>query len=308
MRVKEELFNKNGLAIIRLAQVLGSLREGDRLPTIAALAEAHGFSVGTTQYALTFLKEKKVIATVSRGHQGTLIEAIHYELLREYAGNAHKVCVMPLPYSLRYEGLAAAFSELGNENTRFNVAFMNGSKRRVSALLNHRYDAAVLSLLAAKTYLDEHFPIEIAVNLGEKSFVAGHVLLYRTQSPEEIRTIGIDPESSDQMRLLTQFLKDYPQARLVKMPYARIVKRVEAGEVDATLWNQDFVEEMHLGSFSLSTLAIPDSEEARQMSTAVLVVRKDDAASADFLLQHFVPEKVAAIQSAVLSGARIPEY
>lgn len=306
MEINEELFNKNGLAVIKLARQFSNFRAGDKIPNVTALAAEHGLSVGTTQYGLTFLKDKNVVRLISRGHLGTHIEAINYELLQEYAGNNNKVCVMPLPYSLRYEGLASAFSELGNGAATFNVAFMNGSLRRIKALIKGRYDCVLLSRLAAEAYIAEGKPIKIAMYYGAASFLEGHVLLYRTENIAAIKTLGVDHQSSDQLILARQFLKQHPHIRLLDMPYVHIIKRVEEGFVDATLWNLDFVREHQPPHLKTADFVRSNEEEA--MTEAVLVVRQKDAATADFLNRHLQAEKVLPMLKAVLAGERIPEY
>ena len=306
MKVKEELFNKNGLAIMKLAGELLRFHSGDRLPNVVDLAKRYNLSVGTTQYGLNFLKEKEVVGLISRGHLGTFIEFIKYEPLQEYAGISYRGCVMPLPYTLRYEGLASAFSELGNESGKFSVAFMNGSGRRVKALLHNRYDCALLSRKASETYCAEGMPLEIAMAFGPGTFLEKHVLVYRTKHVEDIRTLGLDPESLDQVILLKQFLENHPRITVVNQRYTRIVNKLESGDVDATLWTVDYIKEHHLDLKYVSiNLPLADSDA---MSEAVLVVRSGDTATTNYLKHHFIKEKVLEMQDSVLSGERIPEY
>lgn len=305
MRVKEELMNKNGLAVTRLAAELGRFRPGDRLPKIADLAQRFDLSVGTTQYGMAFLRDKGVVSLVSRGHLGTFIESVDYDLLQEYAGTADKACVMPLPYSLRYEGLASAFSELGNGQGKFYVAFMNGSGRRVRELARRRYDCALLSRMSAEAFRAEGAAIEIAAAYGPGSFLEAHVLVYRTARPEDIRTIGLDPESRDQAMLSRRFLASNPGVKVVDLPYARIVDRLEAGAVDATLWNVDYIRE-HRPALRYAPVDVGDGHEA--MTEAVLVVRSGDAATADYVGRRFPAAAVLEAQRRILTGERIPEY
>ena len=305
MKVKEELLNKNGLAIMKLAGELGRFRPGDRLPKISDLSERFGLSIGTTQYGLSFLKEKGVVSLVSRGHLGTYIENVNYNLLQEYAGTEDKACVMPLPYSLRYEGLATAFSALGNEQGKFYVAFMNGSCRRAQALLRGRYDCALLSRMAAESLKADGFSLETAVSYGPQSFLESHVLVYRTQKPEDIKTLGLDPESRDQVILSRHFLAEHSGVKVVSLPYARIVNRLESGDVDATLWNLDFIKE-HRPVLRYAAVNLPVDHDA--ITEAVLVVRSGDVATADYLARRFPRESVLGSQRCILSGERIPEY
>ncbi len=305
MKVKEELLNKNGLAVMKLAGELCRFRPGDRLPKVSDLAARYALSVGTTQYGLSFLKEKGFVSLVSRGHLGTYIEAVDYDRLHEYAGTVDKACVMPLPYSLRYEGLASAFSALGNSSGKFYLAFMNGSGRRVGALLRGRYDCALLSRMAAESLRAEGSPLDIAVSYGPGSFLEAHALVYRTETVDQIRTLGLDPESRDQVLLAKNFLQEHPQVVVVDLPYARIVNRLESGDVDATIWNVDYIAEHHS---ALRCEPIEMAADHAAMTEAVLVVRAGDAATADYLCRRFPKEAVLESQRRILSGERIPEY
>lgn len=305
MEMKEELYNKNGLAVMKIACELGKYRSGDRLPSVAYLAEQFNLSVGTAQYGLTFLKNKGIVNLISKGHLGTFIETLDYEQLVEYAGIAEKACVMPLPYSLRYEGLAAAFFELGNFEGKFYLAFMNGASRRIQALLAKRYDCVLLSRKAAEVQKEQGTPIEIAVSYGLESFLTAHVLVYRGNKISEIETLGIDPESTDQTLLAQEFLKTHPQVHVVDLPYSRIVNRLESGQVDATIWNYDYMLEHH-PLLKYAPLDYPETHTT--MTEAVLAIRLGDKATAEYLCSRFSKEAVCAIQQKILTGEQIPEY
>ena len=304
MKVKEELFNKNGLAVMKLAGTLGRYRSGDRLPRISDLAKQMRLSVGTTQYGLNFLRDRQVVSVSSRGHLGTYIEAVNYDELREYAGTAGRVCVMPLPYSLRYEGLATAFSELGSTGDKWYLAFMNGSVRRIKALLDGRYDCALVSRLSAEESMNQGKAIDIAIAYGNGSFLETHVLVHRTKTPGRIKTLGMDRESLDQVLLSKRFLADHPGVQVVNLPYTHIIKRLLAGEVDAAVWNLDYIKEHH-PSLQVTPLDLPPG---LAMTEAALVIRSGDAAAADYLSRRFPQKRVLKTQEAVLRGRRIPEY
>lgn len=306
MGIKAELLNKYGLAVVKLAEELTWLRPGDRFPKVADLAMRHSLSVGTIQFGLSFLKNKGVVGLVSKGHLGSFVEFINYGELQEYAGITSKACVMPLPYSLRYEGLATAFAKLGNGLGKFYIAFMNGSGRRIQALLGGRYDCALLSRLAAEAYQEEGLAVEIAASYGPGSFLKEHSLLFRTRSVKDIRTLGLDPESKDQVLLAREFLAAHPKIRVVNLPYARVINRLESGDVDATLWNGDFIAEHNHPSLQHEPLEFTTSHRA--ITEAVLVIRTGDAATSDYLARNFKKEEVLQIQKAVLAGERIPEY
>jgi hypothetical protein len=303
--LQEELFNKNGLAVMKLAGTLSRYRSGDRIPKICDLAKQIRLSVGTTQYGLNFLRDREAVSITARGHLGTYVDALDYDALREYAGTVDRACVMPLPYSLRYEGLATAFSQLSGKPGRFFLAFMNGSGRRVKALLEGRYDCALVSRLAAEDMIAQGKAIDMAIAYGRGSFLENHVLVHRTKTPGRIQTLGLDRESLDQVLLSQFFLDKRPGVKAVNLPYTHIIRRLLAGEVDAAVWNLDYIKEHH-PSLQFSVLDFPDSHES--MTEAALVIRSGDAAAMDYISRRFPPKKVLKTQEAVLSGRLIPEY
>jgi hypothetical protein len=307
MDINGVLYNKNGLAVVKLAGELGCYRAGDRIPRIQDMAKRMKLSVGTTQYGLNFLKGKKIVSLVSRGHLGTFVHSVNYNALRKYTDTAVTACVMPLPYSLRYEGLATAFSELGNakKSGKFFLAFMNGSGRRIKALLERRYDCALVSRKAAEGHIEKGAAIGIAATYGPRSFLENHVLVFSTKSPAKIKTLGIDKESLDQEFLSKRFLKAHPKVRVVNLAYTHIIRRILAGDADAAVWNVDYIKE-HNPPLHFAPLDLSDCAEA--MTEAALVVRKNDMITIDYLRRHFPVGEVLKTQEAVLNGRRIPEY
>lgn len=305
MTSNEELINKNALAVIKLSRTLGRYRPGERLPRVSDLAAEIQLSVGTTQNGLNFLRERNALSVTTKGHLGTFIDRINYEKLLKFSGSTAWACVMPLPYSLRYEGLATAFSKLGNRNGKFYLAFMNGSGRRIKALTEGRYDCTLVSRMAAEEAIRRGMAINIAVSYGQRSYLETHVLVYRTKNPARIKTLGLDSESFDQAMLSKSFLARHPRVSVVNIPYTHIIKRLLAGEVDATLWNLDYIRE-HNPMLQFSYLDLPYFESS--MTEAALVVRSDDAAASHYLSRRFPKTKVLLTQEAVFSGRRLPEY
>ncbi|MCL2831796.1 MAG: hypothetical protein FWD78_01370 [Treponema sp.] len=305
MNTEKKLLNKNAQAIIKLSGTLGRYRRGDRLPRVSDLAREIGLSVGTTEYGLNYLREKDVITVTSKGHLGSFIEKIDYEKLPDLSGNNVMACVMPLPYSLRYEGLATAFCELGNQTGKFFLAFMNGSSRRIKALTGKRYDCALVSRMAADEAISQGCQIEVAVDYGPRSYLETHVLVHRTKTPGRIRTIGLDSESLDQKLLSRSFLAMHPGVKVVNLPYTNIIRRLLEGDVDATIWNLDYIRE-HQPLLQFTNLQLPQTELA--MTQAALIIRLGDAAAQNYFTARFPKSKILKTQEAVFNLRRLPEY
>ena len=98
-----------------------SKNTGDRIQPISEYQEKFGVSRGTVQNAFTYLKECGAVVLEHHGHQGTYIEKLDYHKLQENCMRKELLGIMPLPYSLTYEGFATAiYSELDELN--FNMA------------------------------------------------------------------------------------------------------------------------------------------------------------------------------------------
>ena len=75
--MSNELYQKTGIAVNRLAQDLLTRKKGDRIPSISEYQEKFGVSRGTVQNSLNYLKERQAVSLVSRGHMGTFIMGRH---------------------------------------------------------------------------------------------------------------------------------------------------------------------------------------------------------------------------------------
>ena len=53
MNVQEILLSKNGMAIVKIAEILLSAEIGEKIPTVAELTKSTGLANGTVHHALT---------------------------------------------------------------------------------------------------------------------------------------------------------------------------------------------------------------------------------------------------------------
>ena len=127
------LLQKSGLATLQVAQILAGLEPGDRIPTVTELSEQCEMARGNIQIALNNLKQNHVIRLESHGQNGTIATEIDYVAMAQYCSNTGLTCVMPMPYGLRYEGLASGlYEELNQKGVTGAIAFMRGSGYRLN--------------------------------------------------------------------------------------------------------------------------------------------------------------------------------
>ena len=214
---------------------------------------------------------------------------------------------MPLPYSKRYEGLASGLlvTMENHYNIPASMAFMRGSKNRISMLISNRYDFAIVSRSAAEEIIQEHDNILIVMSFGKNSYLSEHVIIFKDNQMKEIQDgmrIGIDYDSVDQ-RVLTQQVCAGKNVEYVSVDYSRILERVVNGDIDAAIWNKDEITEKFV-KVNYSELNGYDSSS----NEAVMVVSKDESEMVELLKNIIDPETVVNIQKLVLEGKITPSY
>ena len=81
---------------------------------------------------------------------------------------------------------------------------MRGADIRVECLLNGVYDMAVVSRLAAESYLTQK-GLCLALELGPHTYVGEHQLICRKGESANVKRVGLDNRSADQ-KIMTDFL------------------------------------------------------------------------------------------------------
>ncbi len=97
-------------------------------------------------------------------------------------------------------GLKAQF-----DGIPFYYAHMRGADIRVECLLNGVYDMAVVSRLAAESYLTQK-GLCLALELGPHTYVGEHQLICRKGESANVKRVGLDNRSADQKIMTDVFL------------------------------------------------------------------------------------------------------
>lgn len=302
------IYQKIGVAVSRLAQEFLAMDEGDRIASISEYQDKYQVARGTIQNALNYLKESKVVVLRSRGHMGTFIDFIDYAELQKYCIKQELLGIMPLPYSLSYEGLATAlYQEL--KSLDFNMAYIRGAESRVKLVLSGVYDFTVCSAYAAENMVKAGQEISIVCDFGEGSYLSSHVLVLREEGKtgiEDGMRVAYDSTSFDQKEITKALIKGKKRIKLVEMRAHQTVIAIQAGEIDAGVWNYDEILENRRSDIHI----VPIGQEGGQdrFSTAVLVVRKENDALAAMLSKFINRDRVIQIQKDVRSGQVTPNF
>jgi hypothetical protein len=256
---------------------------------------------------LAFLQQHGIVELESRGHQGTYLIAVQRYTLWKLIHPRDIVGAMPLPYSIRYEGLATALSEAFRQaEIALNLIYVRGAATRLRTLSEGRADFIVMSAFAVEEALKEGHDIKILLNLGTETYVSKHVLVFREHGHQEIRDgmrVGIDPQSLDQTHFIQRICAG-KQVEMVEIGYMQLPVALRRGLIDATIWNQDELQRY-------SDLYIAPSEKiaGNQSNTEACIVTASNNSGLMFLMDGFLEiAKLQQIQQDVVSGSRIPRY
>jgi len=306
--MSNELYQKTGIAVNRLAQDFLTRKTGDRIPSISEYQEKLQVSRGTIQNSLNYLKERQAISLVSRGHMGTFIESLDYRRLQECSFNKEILGSMPLPYSLCYQGLATALFQLMSPYA-FNLVYARGSGSRMKLLTSDVCQFSVCSLYAAEEAIRSNENIDIAVDLGPGTYLTRHVLIFRDPEKTRIESgmrVAYDRDSMDHRHLTELMVSGVPDVVLADKKAHQTIKAIQSGEVDAGVWNLD--EILESGYTDLNVVPIPITPETAKYSSAAFVVSRENQEIAQLLRQVLRPEVVRQIQQAVRDGRINADY
>jgi hypothetical protein len=303
-----KLITKSGQVVQGLALHFLHVGKGERISRIEDFVAEFGVGRGTVQTAINFLCKEGAIELRSNGHLGTTLISSDKKKLWSIAGHGTILGIMPLPYSKRYEGLATALCELFEKaDIPFNLAYQRGSQSRINGVLAQRYDFAVCSHLAAMGGIKNNDELDIAIFLGESSFVGEHALILRAGAGESIvdgMRVAVDPNSIDQI-IMTEKLVVGKNVSIVYTPYNRMIEMLKCGEVDATIWNADEVREKFT---SLDCIKVDIGIKGAGNTKAALVYNKAHKYIKQILLDVIKEDKVAEIQQMVIDNKMLPRY
>lgn len=116
--------------------------------------------------------------------------------------------------------------------------------------------------------------------------------------------IGIDSKSADQ-RTLAEAEAQGKKVTFVETTYMHLLQSLEAGLIDATVWNADEVQRPTLYAKELtSSLAVRNSQEISETA----LVAHGDKQTISYLLGLIDRQELLTIQKQVVEGEIIPSY
>ena len=306
--MNQQFYQKKGLIVSQFANWLITMKKNDKLPTFSEMQEQLGVSRGTVQNALKFLIDAKAVDIRTRGKMGSYINDINPLILQQFCSRAQINGLMPLPYSRTLECLATALYKcFSNQQLKFVLSYAGGSSNRYSMLLSDAFDFAISSKAAAIKTIEDGYPIEIAMDLGRRSYLSKHVLVFGQRMDARLRDglrIGIDNESFDQRQLTYKVLQSY-NVELVEIKRQRFLGAIKDGYIDASIWNYDEIFEKEYEGFQCIDLEFENIED---FSNAVIVIKQKDAFIKKVLENSLHLEQVKLVRDMVMNNVIPPIY
>lgn len=300
--MRRTFIKKEGVVITTLARYLLGEKCGNRLKTIDELATECRSSVGLTQAALKTLESSGAIRIERRGRNGSYLVEMDNKALLSHVDINNVVCAMPLPYTRLYEGLASGL-KAQFDGIPFYYAHMRGADIRVECLLNGVYDMAVVSRLAAESYLTQK-GLCLALELGPHTYVGEHQLICRKGESANVKRVGLDNRSADQKIMTDVFLAVVMWNESISLITS--LQRIVKGDVDAVIWN--VVAENELTMLGLEATPLTDDPRFLQATEAVVLTRVDDYPMQQLLRAVVDKHALLAHQQRVVSGEQEPSY
>lgn len=306
-RGEAALLHRYGSVAADLARRLLALQVGDRIDSIAQLAAEFGTGRGTVQSALQVLIQEGAVLLESRGKLGSFVLALDNQRLLERAGLSPIIGVMPIAYSLRFQGLATGMTRAFEQTALpLVLAQLRGARNRLHFLRTGRCDFAIVSRL---TWQEEETAgdLRLALPFGPGSNVGDHVLLFANEAADRVQDgmrVGVDPSSHDHVRLALEECQGR-SVTLVEISYVQAVPKLLSGEIDVTVWDTG----VPLPSAELTIRPRQGRRSEDDPNTeAVLIVRAEDAPLGALLCSRINPQFVTAVQRRVTAGEERPAF
>lgn len=308
-KIKAKMMSKIGYTTSMLARNFLLKNSGDRIETISNYADKFNTGRGTIQSAISFLVEHQALKLKSRGHLGSYITDLDYQLLWKIGDLGMITGLLPLPYTLHYEGLASGLNhQFKKTKLKYSIAYTRGSIKRLDLLKDNKYDFVILSKFAAETYNNQK-DFEILYEFGPGSYLSKHIIVYSNPNINEIKDgmrIGLDSSSIDH-KFLTKFECKHKDVEFVELTYLKIMEHIKNKTIDAAIWNYDEIK--NLTNINYSDLKKEKSiKKNKKISNAVILIKKNNQFIKKILKNTIIPKEVKKIQNKIRSHTIIPEY
>lgn len=313
MNILKKHLQKYGETLMKISRDFVTKNCGDRLPTIEEYTQSLHMSRGTVQAVIKLLEDEGCVVLKKRGYQGTFIKEINIEKTWEYTGWAHLTGASALPLNTLAAGLATGICQcMKQKNIPFNFMFMQGSRTRVRALLDNKYDFLITSELTAKILMSEGKDVLIITKLDGCLYAETYMLLFARDGfgqVEDGMTIAYDPSSIDQTYLTDQLTKGKDVKKL-ELTYINTYESLKDGRADVIVCRPDVARSNGCADFIFKDIVLKDSLilEPDKLTVSVILAAKNNYGLKELLLKNIDAKMISNIQKKVILNEMVPNY
>ncbi len=304
------LLSKQGQVITVLARELLTSLPGDSIRRVQDYADELDASAGTIHSGLNYLRDIHAVQLEGRGRLGTFVEMLDYPLLWSLAVRRPLIGAMPLPYTLRLEGLATGVrSQFNQQPINLDLRFMRGSTNRLQRLSSRAIDFALVSHFAAETAEVNGFDLQTVFLLGQNTYTSKHVLLLNNPhvvSLQDGMRVGIDVKSADHARVVHAVCRGH-RVKFVNIDYSQALKLFHAGVIDATVWTEENLPS-EFANLTVVPLESDHHPALLHLSEAAIVIENGNTAVLHVLQKILNPVELVKVQQVIVNLIQLPAY
>ncbi|MAU11614.1 MAG: hypothetical protein CL607_17450 [Anaerolineaceae bacterium] len=306
----DDLLSKQGKTIRYLASILLNAEPGHRLVAMQQIADEQDVSVGTVQAAMQYLQNEHIVQVANRGRLGAFAQALDYPHLWALARQRPMSAILPMPYSLRVEGLATALRQAFDAHALdIQLRYMRGSTARIERLTSGQCDWVITSRYAAEAAAVSGFEVEPILALGPGSYTIEHVLLIKgADQLQPGMRVGIDTQSADHAYVVRLLSRGTPVS-FVEIDYSTTIEQLLSGQIDATVWTEPDVPTLPEPFRALPVGAtFAEDDKLGQLGEAVIIGLPAYEGVAHVVQAVLAVDSVREVQQAVVERQVRPTY
>lgn len=292
----KKFYSKKGFVYVDICRYLLMVNENERLISISKMAEKFNVGRGTIQNVINELVHDNVIVLKKLGRQGTVLISKDSHKILTLIDKKNFYGVLPLPYTLRYEGLSTGLKKILRKqlNSEISFSFVKTADTRVKMLIENRIDFGVFSEAHAKKIISLNKSLEKLVSFGDYTYISKHVVVSTTKN---IKVVGVDANSYVHRLLIEDRFKS---VEIKQVEYNNLKKYLEKGLIDATVLNLDHIEN--------EEYFIEEIDEDKSYSRACILINKENEYIKSLINFDCFVDDVVKIQRLVLENKVEPSY
>lgn len=292
---KYAYMQKNGIVVTKIANYLLTCQVGDRIKSVREFAKNYEVGHGTVQTAIDYLESIGTCLITKNGNKGSFLAAIDHQKLILASGVNSISGVMAVSQVNWYTGFAKGIEVLlSNSHFRTHIAQLPGSINRINALLEDRYDFAIVPTDFLETIGDKIHELEVILDIdNEKLINANSVISLKDNNFDTgvIPRMGVD-FSNQQHLYLSQKYYSSRNVTIVPVKVDSILEALRLKTIDLAI----IEGVMAADNPEFQVLDVISPWESVTNKREALVVRKSNKAVTNFMKTLIDVDRIMTVQ------------